>query len=131
MGAFSSFAQCATWGAWQEISQRWPFCAALHMLPVRPVIEFVVLPVPSVVTELVTLDWLSSMTEPAVPDDVFADEAALASREMTVSDVPFDTAPWAILVQSINAANVMRCFIAVLQSVSQSTREASIGPTSG
>jgi hypothetical protein len=54
--AFSSFAHCATCGAWQEISQRFPLCTALHMLPVRPTIEFVVLPVPSVVTELVTVD---------------------------------------------------------------------------
>jgi len=66
------------------------------MLPVRPTIERVVAPVPSVVTVLVTLDWLSSMTEPALPDEVFGDtllplrevmlpgETVLPSREVIV-----------------------------------------------
>src|SRR5215213_6664135 len=55
------------------------------MLPVRPTIEFVVVPVPSIVTELVTLDWLSNMTEPALPDEVF-DETVLPSREMMLPE---------------------------------------------
>jgi hypothetical protein len=117
--AFSSLAHCATCGAWQEISQRCPLCTALHMLPVRPRIEFVVLPVPSVVTELVTLDWLSSTTEPGLPDEVF-DETVLASREMIVLDVSFDITLCArTLVERLNTANVTMSFMAVLQKVSQ------------
>ncbi|HEY0336598.1 MAG TPA: hypothetical protein VGC70_04600 [Burkholderiales bacterium] len=89
------------------------------MLPVRPTIEFVVLPVPSVVTELVTLDWLSSTTQPGLPDEVF-DETVLASREMIVLDVSFDITLCArTLVERLNTANVTMSFIAVLQKVSQ------------
>ena len=107
------------------------------MLPVRPTVEVVVAPVPSVVTELVTLDWLSRMTEPALPDDVFDEtvrpsrdviwpdetvlpsrdvivpaETVLPSRETIVLEVPSDITLWATtLVQKTNAANVTRCFI--------------------
>lgn len=68
------------------------------MLPVRPTIEFVVAPVPSIVTELVTFDWLSRMTDPALPDEVwdetvrplrdviFPGETVLPSREVIVPD---------------------------------------------
>jgi hypothetical protein len=55
------------------------------MLPVRPTIELVAAPVPSVVTELVTLDWLSRTTEPAFPDEAF-EETVLPSREVIVPD---------------------------------------------
>ena len=51
------------------------------MLPLRPTIELVVTPVLSVVTELDTVDSLSRMTEPAVPDDAF-DDTVLPSREV-------------------------------------------------
>ena len=110
------------------------------MLPVRPTIELMVAPVPSIVTELVTLDWLSRMTEPALPDvlgetlrpsrdvmlpgetvlpsrDVIVpDEMVLPSREVIVLDVPCDTTLWArALVHRANAANVTRCFISILQ----------------
>ena len=54
--AFPALPHCATCGAWQEISQRCPSYTVLHMLPVRPTIEFVIAPVPSVIVELVTLD---------------------------------------------------------------------------
>src|SRR5687768_3775959 len=50
------------------------------MLPVFPTIELVLAPVPSVVTELVTLDWLSRMTGPALPAEAF-DETVLPSRD--------------------------------------------------
>ena len=112
------------------------------MLPVRPTIEFVVVPVPSIMTELVTLDWLSRMTEPALPDEVFGptvlpsrevmlpgetvlpsrdvivpDEMVLPSREVIVLDVPCEITLCArTLVHSPNAANVVtRCFISNLQ----------------
>ena len=38
------------------ISQRTPSNTPLHMLPVRPTIEFVITPVPPASTELVTLE---------------------------------------------------------------------------
>jgi hypothetical protein len=107
------------------------------MLAVLPTSERVVDPVPSVVTELVTLDWLSSMTEPAFPDEVFGEtvlplrdvmfpgetvlpsrdvivpaETVLPSREMILLDVPSDiTLCASTLVQRLSAANVTRCFI--------------------
>jgi hypothetical protein len=68
------------------------------MLAVLPTSERVVDPVPSVVTELVTLDWLSSMTEPAFPDEVFGEtvlplrdvmfpgETVLPSRDVMLPD---------------------------------------------
>ena len=59
-GPFLAFTHCAACGAWHEISQRRPLYIALHVLPVLETIELVEEPVPSlVVTELVTLDWLS------------------------------------------------------------------------
>src|SRR5688500_10185626 len=58
------------------------------MLPVRPVIELMLAPVLSVVTELVTLDWLSRITEPALPDEV-CDETVLPLREVMLP--PDDT----------------------------------------
>jgi hypothetical protein len=107
------------------------------MLPVRPTIELVVVPVPSTMTELVTLDWLSRMTDPAVPDEAFdetllpprevmlpedtvlpsrevivPDETVLPSREMIVLDVPCDrTFGATTLAHSPKAAKVTRCFI--------------------
>jgi hypothetical protein len=75
---------------------------ALHMLPVLPMIELEVVPVLSIVVELVTLDWLSRMTEPAPPDETvlpFRDvmlapfgpaETGLPSRETIVLDPPPD-----------------------------------------
>jgi hypothetical protein len=54
--AFRSSPQCATCGAWHEISQRRPAYTELHMLPVLPTIELIVAPLLSIVTELVTLD---------------------------------------------------------------------------
>jgi hypothetical protein len=66
------------------------------MLPVLPTIERVVAPVPSTVVELVTLDWLSRMTEP--PEDGFEDtvpplrdvmlpgETVLPSRDVMLPD---------------------------------------------
>jgi hypothetical protein len=115
------------------------------MLPVRPTIELVVVPVPSIVVELVTLDWLSRMTEPALPDDVVDEtvlplrdvmlpgdtvlpsrdvmvpaETVLPSREMIVLVVPSDMMLCArTLVHSPTAANVTRYFfIAVLRKLS-------------
>jgi hypothetical protein len=141
----SPFAHCATRGAWHEISQRWPSLTALHMLPVLPTIELVVVPVLSVVMELVTLDWLSSMTEPVLPDEPFGvtarplrdvmlpgdtvlpsrdvivpPEIVLPSREMIVLDVPSDMMLCAsTLVHSPTAANVAKnFFIAVLPKLS-------------
>ena len=67
------------------MSQRCPWYVALHMLPVRPTIELVLTPVLSVVTELVTLDWLSRMTEPAWPCEVL-DETVLPSRDEMLPD---------------------------------------------
>src|SRR5688572_22043138 len=83
------------------------------MLPVRPEIECEVMPVPSTVVELVTVDWLSRMTEPALPPDEVLDETVLPSREMIVLDVPFEMTVWAsTLVHRANAAaNVTRCFM--------------------
>jgi hypothetical protein len=107
------------------------------MLPVRPTSDLVTAPVLSVVTELVTLDWLSRTTDPAFPDEVFdetvmpspevivpdetvlpscevivPDETVLPSREMIVLDVPCDVTLWAsTLVHKPNAAKVTRCFI--------------------
>jgi len=59
------------------------------MFPVRPESELLVVPVLSVVTELVTLDWLSSTTEPALPDEVL-DETLLAFCETLVLEAPLD-----------------------------------------
>jgi hypothetical protein len=134
---FAALLHCATCGAWQEISHFCPSYTVLHMLPVRPTIEFVIAPVPSVITELVTLDWLSRMTEPALPvelldetelpardvmlpedtvlpsrDVIVCDETVLPSRDVIVLDVPSVTTLCArTLVQRPNAANVRRCFI--------------------
>ena len=54
----------------------------LHMLPVLPTMEFVTAPVPFVVTEFVTLDWLSRMTEPVPCDEVL---------EVTELELPLET----------------------------------------
>ena len=54
---------CATSGARHDISQRVPSTTALHMLPVRPTIEFVIAPVFSASTELVTLEELRDVIE--------------------------------------------------------------------
>src|SRR5689334_23358007 len=87
------------------------------MLPVRPEIECEVVPVPFTVVELVTLDWLSRMTEPAPPPDDVLEETVLPSREMIVLEVPFDMTVWAIALahKASAAANVTRCFMSVLQ----------------
>ena len=101
------------------------------MLPVRPESELVVLPVPSVVTELVTLDWLSSMTEPALPDEV-PDETLLASCETVALELPLDVTLCARApVQSVNAANITSSFIESLQSFRDTDREALNGPATG
>ena len=94
-------------------------CTALHMLPVRPEIVLEVPPVLSIVVELVTLPWLSRMTEPAPPGPVL-DDTVLPSREMIVLEVPLDITLWAsTLVHRPNAAtNVTRCFIAFSQKLS-------------
>ena len=112
------------------------------MLPVLPTMEFVVDPAPSTVTELVTLDWLPRMTEPALPGEVFGetvlpsrvvmlpgetllpsrdvivpDETVLPSRETIVLDVPCDTSFWArTLVHRPNATSVTSRFISALQT---------------
>ena len=141
---------------------------ALHILPVLPTIERVVAPVPSTVTELVTLDWLSRMTDPVLPDAVLDDtvpplrdvmlppdetvlpsrdvmvpdetvlpsrdvmvpaETVLPSREMILLDVASDVTLCAItLVHRVNAANVTRCFISILQYFGYVGMQALIGP---
>jgi hypothetical protein len=82
-----------------------------------------VVPVLSVVIELVTLDWLSRMTEPAPPDEAvlpFPDvieappgpaETVLPSRPTIVAEPPpAVTLAASTLVQIPSAANVTRYF---------------------
>jgi hypothetical protein len=61
---------CATCGARQVISHRLPSITALHMLPVRPTIEFVIAPVFPASTELVTLDESLELIELETLDEV-------------------------------------------------------------
>jgi hypothetical protein len=86
------------------------------MLPVRPESVLLVVPVLSLVTELVTLDWLSSMTEPGVPDEVL-EETLLAFCETLVLELPLGPTSCAkISVQTASAANITSCFIEVSES---------------
>jgi hypothetical protein len=91
------------------------------MFPVRPESELLVVPVLSVVTELVTLDWLSSTTEPALPDEVL-DETLLAFCETLVLEAPLDVTLCArAAVQRVNAANIISRFIDISKSFATET----------
>src|SRR5688572_11873495 len=84
------------------MSQRVPSTTALHMLPVRPTIEFVIAPCPES-TELVTLEELREVIELDVPEEV------LDSIELETPEEP----DW---IELEDCVDVMVCAEALVQS---------------